>query len=392
MTGCLMSDRVRAAALALLAGSAAAPAFAGALDRTGQSIDPLFEPGGYAELSFGAASPDVSGRQVIAVPTIAGTILPGATSGDLAESFTTFGLAIKRDFSERFSGALIYDQPLGADVDYPLRPYFAAGSTAEVASDAITALLRYRLDRGFSVHGGLRFQTLEGSVRIPFVTAPEGPTAGLPYTNESTRDEGLGYVAGVAYERPDIALRVALTYSTEIAFDLETTEGGPIPGESVTEVETPQSVRLDFQTGIATDTLLFGSIRWADWEDFDISPQNYTPLAGQPLLFYPNDITTYSLGVGRRLTERFSGAVSVSYEDQSDDFRTNLGPTSGITAIALAGTYAFDRVEVTGAIQYGWLGDARTALRSPVTGERVQAADFEDNHVVSAGLQIAYRF
>ena len=83
-----------------------------------------------------------------------GPIPPGAESGDLAESFTTFAFAIKRDFTERLSAALIYDQPFGADVAYPVQPYFAAGSTATVDSDALTALLRYKLDRGFSIHGG----------------------------------------------------------------------------------------------------------------------------------------------------------------------------------------------------------------------------------------------
>ena len=376
------------AALALLATPLATPALSGALDRTGQPIDPLFEPGGYAELSFGSASPDVSATQVVTVPTAQGEIPAGSNSGDLTESFSTVGLAVKRDFTDRFSGALIYDQPFGADVSYPVQPYFAAGSTATVDSDALTALLRYRMDNGFSVHGGLRYQRIEGSVTIPFVAAPVGPTANRPYTNDSDRDEGLGYVAGFAYERPEIALRVALTYSSEVSHRLRTVEGGPIPAVSTTSFETPQSVRLDFQSGVATDTLVFGSIRWADWDDFEVAPQSYSDprVTGAPLLFYPEDITTYTIGVGRRFTERLSAAVSVSYEDQYDEFVSNLGPTAGIAAIGLGATYAFDQVEVTGAVQYGRIGDANTAARG------AQVAEAEDNDVVAVGLQLAYRF
>ena len=381
-----MSTRLRAAALVLVAVPAATPALSGALDRTGQSIDPLFEPGGYAELSFGAAWPDVSARQVAPV----GPFPPGSDSGDLTDRFTTFGLAVKRDFTDRFSGAVIYDEPFGADTDYPgldpTAPYFAAGAQATVYSHAVTALLRYRMENGFSVHGGLRFETVEGSVLVPFVQATEGPTAGQPYANTVERDEGLGYVAGVAYERPDIALRVALTYSSEVGHDLRTVEVGPIPAVTTTTIELPQSVRLDFQTGVAPGTLLFGAIRWADWSDFDITPQSYLAATGGSLLSYPNDITTYTIGVGRRLTDRLSGAVSVSYEDQSDDFVTNLGPTSGVTSIGLGATYAFDQVEVTGAVQYGFLGDARTAIGGQ------QVAEAEDNDVIALGLQLAYRF
>ena len=327
------------------------------------------------------------------IPTARGVIPAGAGSGDLAEAFSTFGFAIKRDFTDSLSGAVIYDQPFGADVSYPVQPYFAAGSSATVDSDAVTALLRYRFAGGFSVHGGLRYETIEGTVRIPFVQATEGPTAGVPYSNTADGDGGVGYVAGVAYERPDIALRVALTYNSEIGHDLPTEEFGPLPAESTTTIELPQSVRLDFQSGIATDTLVFGSIRWADWSDFDISPQSYLALTGGPVVSYPEDITTYSIGLGRRFTDAFSAAVSVSYEESYDELVTNLGPTAGLTAIGLGATYAFDGgIEMTGALQYTFLGDARTALTNPATGERFAAAEAEDNDLVALGLQLAYRF
>ena len=396
-----MPARLRAAALALVAGPAvtlvslapATPALAGALDRTGQPIDPLFEPGGYVELSFGRAWPDVSATQLVPVPTAQGPIPAGAGSGNLTEDFTTVAFAIKRDFTDRFSGAVIYDQPFGADVSYPIQPYFAAGSSATVDSEAITALLRYELARGFSVHGGLRFETIEGTVRIPFVQAPAGPTAGIPYANSAGSDEGVGYVAGFAYERPEIALRVALTYNSEIGHDLPTVETGPIPAESTTTIELPQSVRLDFQSGVAPDTLVFGSIRWADWSDFDITPQSYLAVTGGPVVSYPEDITTYSIGLGRRFNERLSAAVSLSYEESYDELVTNLGPVAGLTSLGLGATYAFDGgVEVTGAVQYTWLGDARTGLTDPATGERFAVAEAEDNDLVAVGLQLAYRF
>lgn len=385
----------RAAALVPCIALVATPAFSGALDRTGQPVSPIFEPGGYVELSFGRAYPDVSVEQVVGVPTLQqGIVPPGAGSGDLAETFNTVAFAIKRDFTERLSGALIYDQPFGGDVAYPSDAnYFLAGTTTTVDSNALTALVRYRAENGFSVHGGLRFQTLEGEVRIPFITStdPAAPNFGQPYVNDAARDEGLGFVAGVAYERPEIALRVALTYSSEIEHRLRTVEDGPLPRISTTLVETPQSVLLDFQTGVAPDTLLFGSVRWADWNDFDIEPSAYVVLTGAPILFYPNDITTYTIGVGRRFTERLSGAVSFTYEDQSDDLVTNLNATSGVRAIGLGATYAFDQVEVTGAVQYGLIGDARTALPDG-EGGFFQVSDARDNDVVGFALQVAYRF
>ncbi|GAB5436920.1 hypothetical protein [Falsiruegeria mediterranea] len=81
----------------------------------------------------------------------------------------------------------------------------------------------------------------------------------------------FGYALGVAWERPDIAARVSLTYSSAMEHTLLESESlnppPPVPAGTLVTVpasstiETPQSVNLDFQTGIAPDTLLFGSVR-----------------------------------------------------------------------------------------------------------------------------------
>ena len=102
---------------------------------------------------------------------------------------------------------------------------------------------------------------------------------------------------GGAYERPDIALRIALTYNSTIETNHTTVEtvGGGVVSTAPTEIETPESVNLDFQTGIAADTLLFGGIRWVNWTDFEISPAFYSSPAavGQPFLSYDD---TYGRG------------------------------------------------------------------------------------------------
>ena len=99
------------------------------------------------------------------------------------------------------------------------------GSNAELNSNALTGVLQYNLDNGTSVFGGLRAQTLEAEA---VVTSVPGP-----YSADGDRDLAFGYLVGVAYEKPEIALRVALTYNSEIDHDLETTEISPVPGPAV---------------------------------------------------------------------------------------------------------------------------------------------------------------
>lgn len=65
---------------------------------------------------------------------------------------------------------------------------------------------------------------------------------------------------------------------------------------------------LEAQTGVAANTLVFGSIRWVDWSEFTIEPEMYAQITagilGEPraLVDYPEDWWTYNLGVARQFT------------------------------------------------------------------------------------------
>lgn len=376
-------------AIAALMGGATA-ANAGGIDRSGQSITALFEAGRYAEFSLGAVSPDTSG---VGTGPAAAPFTPGFASGNMTDNFFTFGAAYKADINDQLSYAIIYDQPFGADVNYPAGTgYFAQGSTAEFRSHALTGLLRYKMPNNFSVHGGIRIQSIEAKANIPFVTSPPNPPfitrPGAPYVVDGDRDIGVGYVLGMAYEKPEIALRVSLTYSSKIKYDIDTTENSAVAANrsSVTHVETPQSVNLEFQTGIAADTLLFGGIRWTDWSSFEIRPNDYQNLTGGPLLSYQDDVYTYSIGVGRRLSDTWSVAATVGYEKSNGGFAANLGPTDGNKSLALAATYTRDNMKITTGVRYINIGDADTSVRG------LQASSFTDNEAVAIGVKVGFSF
>ena len=336
---------------------------AGGVERSSQSVAILFEKGRYAELSFGHFAPDVSG-----------TVGP-SSSGDMAPSYNSWSLGYKMDIGERMALALILDQPIGADVAYPgtyvpAGSYPLAGTTADLSSSAITALLRYSFENNVSVYGGLRYQTVHGVVSIPVVGG---------YTMETNHDSELGYVVGLAWEKPEIAARVALTYNSAITHSLESVEFGALASEFDTEV--PQSVNLEFQTGIAKDTLLFGSIRWVDWSEFTIDPPFYPPAI--PLVSYSKDRVTYNLGIGRRFNETWSGAVTLGYEPSDGELTGNLGPTDGMRSIGLAATYTRDNMKITGGIRYVDIGDATT---------NTVGGNFSGNSGVGVGIRVGYSF
>ncbi|MFZ1347253.1 MAG: hypothetical protein WAS32_10040, partial [Tabrizicola sp.] len=221
---------------------------------------------------------------------------------------------------------------------------------------------------------GLRYETVHGEVSLPSI--PGG------YTLNTNHDSELGYVVGVAWEKPEIAARVALTYNSAITHTLDATETGLLAGTSNFDTEVPQSVNLEFQTGIAKDTLLFGSIRWQEWTAFIIDPDGYIP--PDPLVDYASDRVTYNLGIGRRFNENWAGAVTLGYEKTDGKPTGNLGPTDGMISIGLAATYTMDNMKITGGIRYVEIGDATT--KPPISGV------FTGNSGVGVGVKIGYTF
>lgn len=370
--------------LAILAGLAVAgagAAHAGGIDRSGQSLSPLFETGDYAEFSLGYVSPTVSGTQV---QTLSAFSTAGAKSGDMAGGYMVPGFAFKKHFSANLDAALIYDQPFGAKIDYPtatsLPAYFANGSTAVLSTNALTGVLKYKFDSNVSVYGGVRWQTMREHVSIPLVA---------DYTGVGSPQGAFGYVAGIAYERPDIALRVALTYNSAIKYDVPTYEtyaGGTL--SSTTPVKTPQSINLDAQTGINPTTLVFGSVRWVDWRQFKIAPTLYSTLTGETLIGFHGNTTTFTLGVGHKFTDHWSGAVSVSFEPKIGGFSSNLGPKDGQAGVGLGATYAVDEhLKITAGVSYIRIGNTTTTVDNVNP-----ASDFSGNHAVAAGIKVGYTF
>lgn len=371
----------------------AAPLMAGGIERAPQSLAALFEAGNYAELSFGGADPTVKGRDT-AIP---GAYPGGVATGDVAQGYGFVGLAYKHQFNENLSGAIIIEQPFGADIYYPTAPDgspLLGGTSATVDSTTFTALARYSFDNNFSVHGGIRGSKANGEVTLD--GAAYGPIAG--YNVKLDDSWGVGYVIGAAYEIPDIAARVSLTYNSSIEHDFDTTEnipGIPVGMDSTTTVKTPKSVTLEGQTGIAADTLVFGSIRWVKWSEFKVEPRIFTraPTAEDPLgfgveggLVSLEDSTTYTIGVGRKFTENWSGSASLIYEPSGERLVSPLAPHTGRKGVTLAAIYTMDNLKITTGINYSKLGNAR-----PQTGG-TERARMTGSDVWGIGVRVGYSF
>ncbi|MFC7703397.1 OmpP1/FadL family transporter [Plastorhodobacter daqingensis] len=365
----MMKTLAPAGAMALALSTTAAMA---TVERSPQSMAILFEPGRYFELGISNVNPKVSG-------TVGGGALG---SGDMTRSYQSLSFGMKMPITPDLDVALIIDEPIGADLLYPTGTgYPLAGSNAEINSVGVTGVLRYRFNENMSAYGGLRAVRTNGEVELF--------TPSFTYRMSVDDDVAFGWLLGAAYELPQYAARVAVTYNSRLKHNFDASEAlttglGTMSQDTAFSTIIPESVNIEAQTGIAADTLLMGGIRWVKWTDFDITPPLYESVTGGTLVSYRTEAVVYSIGIGRRFNENWSGALMASYQTDGFTPTSNLGPTDGQRSIGVAVTYTQDNIKVTGGLRYIDLGDATTV--PPIGGQ------FNDNHAIAAGLRIGYTF
>jgi long-chain fatty acid transport protein len=385
-------------AAAFVAASAGAAA-AGGIDRSRLSYGLLFEQGTYMEFGFSHVAPKVKGTFAPA--------LGGISTGDMAGDYTTLSFGYKRDLTEQLSLGVYVNTPYGADANYGIGVY--NGLNAKWTSNQLAAMLRYEITPSVSVYGGVRYVRSKATINIPDALirgglaqaaanpalsdaqragagALAGGAASLAYSAVGETDGKFGYVIGVAYEKPEIALRVGLTYESGFDHKFATTETLPGAGlvnfASTTTVKMPQSIALDFQSGVAKDTLVFGSIRWSEWSVWEVRPAGYNGVLRSDITSFDNNVITYQLGVGRRLNENFSVFARIGYEKENGGVASRLSPTDGSRSIGIGGTYTKDNMKITAGLEYVKVGDAIDSSGTRFTG----------NKAVGFGMSVGYRF
>lgn len=384
----VMMKTMLGATTALVVGTLTAQA--GGIDRSRIAYSALFEAGRYIELSFSNVKPEVTGTYTGAAAAL------GTQTGNMAGNYTNLSFAYKADINDSLSYAIFINTPYGADASYSQGLY--TGLTATWESQQIAAVLKYKIDENISVYGGLRYVESEAQIALPDqliragLAAAGNPLAGLApagtlaYSATGAKDGQVGVIVGAAYERPDIALRVGLTYESGVSHSFATREtfvaAGAVNAAGVTNVEIPDAVTLDFQTGIAADTLLFGSVRYAEWTVWEVRPPVYNANFNDNITDFDNNVVTWQLGVGRRLNENLSVFARATYEKANGGEASRLAPTDGSTGFGLGATWRQDGVKVTGGLEYVKLGDA-------VDGSGTR---FAGNSAIGFGLTLGYSF
>lgn len=369
-----------------------ASVFAAGLDRSGQSISAFLQPGNYAEAGISVLDPTVKGKDN-----------SGNKVEDMGDDYYFPSAAIKVQATDKISLGLLYDQPYGADATYQVDgSNFSNGSegtSVEVKTNNLTALIGYQPNKNWNFYAGPVWQTVEAEISLrgnAYAKPPAGTLSG--YNIKVDEKEAYGWAAGFAYQIPEIALKAAVTYRSEIKHKAQARETFTTPVSTIpmltagVDAITPQSVNIDLQTGISPNTLAFANLRWVHWDNFVVTPKflaNTTAALGakQNLIDYTDDQYSATVGLGHKFNNKWSGTAAVGYDSGAGNPVTTLGPTEGYWSVGLGGQYSpAENYFIQAGVKYFWLGDAQAQ-----TGGSVKA-DFEDNHAIGYGMKIGYRF
>ena len=297
------------------------------------------------------------------------TVTNYAAKFDAGDSLS-FGLNTYR------SGAIQLDGGNAAAPVYNLAP------TGDVDLDTTALMVKYNLNDSISLLGGITQNTLK-----------DGNVTTLAGSYDISGTSEQGYIMGLAYSIPEIALRAELTYQPKTTFNTTTNFGPNVNPASATTLALPETFALSFQTGIAADTLLTASYRKANWSKSQISV-TVAPgsLANIDTEF--SDSVAYSIGIGRKFTENLSGSITYSKEEGSSSTATSLFTVSnGSEAISIGLQYKRDNMTISGGVSQRNVGDVTVdpgfTAPNPLAG---QTMAYTGNSVTAMGLKVSFSY
>ena len=330
-------------------------AFAGGLEVSRQNNMILFSEG---------TSVNFSSRQTSS--TVTDNLYTSLDSQSIIKQLNILSAAFKSDYNENISYAFEMYEPMASTLQYPATVGgVPAGQKALLRSQALSLTGKYNLSNsGFGLVAGVRQLTIKRS------TLNINPAQGDLVT---TPDSGIGYMAGVSYEMPEIALKVLLTQAPGIDIVVPTT----VVGSGT--VSQPSFTTLEFETGIANNTLMFGSIHQGEHASAQVK------LNGIGAISSFTDGEKYNIGVGRKFSEKLSGSFSYTTEEGSSATGTSLlSPTNGTDTYSIGVNYVTESVDVA-------FGYAMSSFGDKAVTTAYGTGNFTNNDATTTGLRVKFK-
>ena len=366
----------------LVALLAATPLFVNAEGLERINIDPsfMFTEGSSAEIGFASIDPSL--------PAVKGTgsAFTFQSGLDVGTSFSAVTGTVKTEMGDSFDLGLFYtNQGNGVGLDYGTITGLEGNITikADLEIPTLAAIGKYKINDTMSVFVGAKQSTVNAGATLKLgMDSNANTNPDVTSHWELSKKSGIGAIYGAAYEMPEIALRVVLTIEDDIALNIPATAKGGLADTGTATASIGDAISLNFQTGIAEDTLLFGNIRRSSLADNQVKVP--VLVAGLTQVSSFSDGDSYSLGVGRKINDDLSVSISGFYDGSSGGAISELAPTGSTRTLSLGGKYAIaDNADLSIGGSYSQRGDALTANYK---------ASLTDSEVISLGAKLAFSF
>ena len=349
----------------------------------------MYEEGNYVELSYGSLTYNLDGVTSTHTSTAAlatnANVSAGPTKHKMAKNQTRASLAAKFSVGSYDVGISNFDN--GAiKLDGTNSTVTAKTASADISLKTTALQVNRELDNGFNVGLGVRQSTL-GSGTVSTL-------AGVTYSIDSASASSL--IATAAYEMPEIAMRAELIYegSAKLKFDHTLSANAFGATANGGELTIPQATTLNVQTGIAEGTLLFGSIRNVAWGSSQVAAT--TTVSALDITSEFENTTSYSLGIGRKLSDSLSGSLSYAQEAGSASTSTSgFTLTNGYNSISAGLKYSLDTIDVSLGYSYVLPGDVTVTHDFSAPDPRAGTSSktiYKSSTVQAVGLKISTHF
>ena len=307
----------------------ASQAMAGGWEASKLDTSFMYKDGGFADFSYASLDYNVKANAT----SNGGTL--DVTGHKTAKSQTRPTFSLKMDYGDFdfgvtsfTSGNIQMQGGAGSMIDPAINfatglPAVAQPDGATFVPDADASLNSLTVMGKYSFSD--RFDVLLGATQNSLNKSTISTILG---TYEVEAKTATSSVLGAAFSKPEIALRVELLFQPKstIKANSDFTKGaagddyafalssGTITIDDVADFTTtlsrPETMTLNFQSGIASDTLLYGSIHRASWKSSQITVATGNAVSNVESEF--TDTTALSLGVARKVNEQLALTASLS--------------------------------------------------------------------------------
>ncbi|MEN8383913.1 outer membrane protein transport protein [Acinetobacter towneri] len=313
-----------------------------------------------------------------------------------------FQAALKLQPHPQVSVALLFDQPFFTDVDYQFKTTHPSSEIADVEFDSnnMTALVGYQPNANWNLFTGVSYQSFSGNLKI----GTHVENFYVDYAVHFPKDHAWGWLTGVSYQLPEYAFTTAITYRSKIKHHTNASEsfwGFPleIAPQHTTTIQTPESINLDFQTGLPSQNFLYASLRWVNWQDFEIQPTQYAAMLQQVpnmnlnLIDYQKNQWSVRLGLAHQWSPKWITAVEGLWDSGAGNPASSFNPVDGYLGLGTGLIYNFTpKTFVISGIHYLYFNQPKNAQGSSFLSQNSHFSQLEERDAWIYHLKLAHRF